>query len=118
MPWNLNVKRELATSSTLTVAYTGSRGVHLVWHNAWINTVISQDTPQGFIFPVNGTPLNPNFGRINALIFQANSFYHGLQIGLNQKLSHGLQAHVSYTWANTTNYSSPRFDPKQLNNPI
>lgn len=118
MQWNLNVQRELTPSTTLTVAYTGSRGVHLVWHNAWINTVISQDTPQGFIFPVNGTPLNPNFGRINALIFQANSFYHGLQIGLNQKLSHGLQAHVSYTWSKSIDDSSSSFDAEEFNNSV
>jgi len=118
MQWNLNVQRELTPSTTLTVAYTGSRGVHLVWHNAWINTVIPQHTPQGFVFPVNGTPLNPNFGRINALLFQANSFYHGLQIGLEKKLSHGLQAHLSYTFSKSIDDSSSSFDAEEFNNSV
>jgi len=118
MQWNLNIQRELTPSTTITVAFTGSRGVHLVWHNAWINTVIPQETPQGFIFPVNGTPLNPNFGRINALLFQANSFYSGLQIGVDKKLSHGLQAHLSYTWSKSIDDSSSSFDAEEFNNSV
>lgn len=118
MQWNLNIQRELTPSTTVTVAFTGSRGVHLVWHDAWINTVISQDTPQGFIFPANGTPLNPNFGRINALLFQANSFYDGLQIGLDKRLSHGLQAHLSYTYSKSIDDSSSSFDAEEFNNSV
>ena len=118
MQWNLNVQRELTPSTTLTVAFTGSRGVHLVWHDAWINTVIPQHTSQGFIFPVNGTPLNPNFGRINALLFQANSFYDGLQIGLDKRLSHGLQAHLSYTLSKSIDDSSSSFDAEEFNNSV
>jgi hypothetical protein len=118
MQWNLNVQRELTPSTTITIAFTGSRGVHLVWHNAWINTVIPQNTPQGFIFPANGTPLNPNFGRINALLFQANSFYDGLQIGLDKKLSHGLQAHLSYTFSKSIDDSSSSFDAEEFNNSV
>jgi hypothetical protein len=118
MQWNLSIQRELTPSTTITVAFTGSRGVHLVWHNAWINTVISQDTPQGFIFPVNGTPLNPNFGRIRALLFQANSFYNGLQIGLDKKMSHGLQAHLSYTFSKSIDDSSSSFDAEEFNNSV
>ena len=118
MQWNFNIQRELSPSTTITVAFAGSRGVHMVWHNAWINTVISQDTPQGFIFPVNGTPINPNFGRIRALLFQANSFYDGLQIGIDKRISHGLQAHLSYTWSKSIDDSSSTFDAEEFNNSV
>jgi Carboxypeptidase regulatory-like domain len=119
MQWNFNVQRELDPSTTLIVAFTGSRGVHLVWHNQWINTVIPTLTPQGFLFPPPGTPvLNPNFGRINALLFQGNSFYDGLQIGLTRRLSHGLQAQISYTFSKSIDDNSSSFDGEEFNNSV
>jgi hypothetical protein len=119
MQWNFNIQRELAPSTTLIVAYTGSHGVHMVWHNQWINTVIPTLTPQGYLFPPPGTPvLNPNFGRINALLFQSNTFYDGLQVGLTKRLSHGLQAQVSYTWSKSIDDNSSSFDGEEFNNSV
>jgi Carboxypeptidase regulatory-like domain len=119
MQWNFNVQRELTPSTTVSIAFTGSRGVHLVWHNQWMNTVIPTQTPAGFVFPPPGTPvINPNFGRINALLFQGNSFYDGLQVGFTKKLSHGLQAQVSYTWSKSIDDTSSSFDGEEFNNSI
>ena len=42
--------------------------------------------------------VNPNFGRINATLWQANSFYDALQVDLAKRASHGIQFHVAYTW--------------------
>jgi hypothetical protein len=119
MQWNFSIQRELAPSTALTVAFVGSRGVHLVYHNAWINTVIPTLTPQGWLFPPPGTPvLNPNFGRIVALLFRGNSFYDGLQVGLNKQLSHGLSAQLSYTWSKSIDDSSSSFDGEEFNNSV
>jgi hypothetical protein len=119
MQWNFNVQRDLGSNTALTVAYTGSRGVHMIWHNQWMNTVIPTLTPTGFVFPPPGAPvLNPHFGRINGLYFQANSFYNGLQVGLTRRLSHGLQAQVSYTWSRSIDDTSSSFDGEEFNNSI
>jgi len=42
--------------------------------------------------------LNPNFGRISANLWQANSFYDALQVDVAKRVSHGVQFHVAYTW--------------------
>src|ERR1700722_19189916 len=58
-------------------------------------------TPAGYLWPVNTTPadrVNPNFGRVNATLWQANSFYHAMQVDLAKRVGHGVQFHVAYTW--------------------
>jgi hypothetical protein len=50
------------------------------------------------VFPADGQTLNPNFGRIDSTLWQANSFYHALQADLAKRVSHGIQFHVAYTW--------------------
>src|SRR5260370_2737809 len=42
--------------------------------------------------------LNPNFGRISANLWQANSFYDALQVDVAKRVSHGIQFHAAYTW--------------------
>ena len=40
----------------------------------------------------------PNFGRINATLWQANSFYDAMQVDVAKRVSHGIQFHAAYTW--------------------
>jgi hypothetical protein len=83
-------------------------------------------TPQGYVWPVNGTRLNPNVGQISGTIWDSDSIFHTLEVAVTRQLSGGLQAGVSYAWgkiidsgsasAFIDNYanSSPRlwFDPR------
>jgi hypothetical protein len=57
-------------------------------------------TPTGYVFPPTATSqtLNPNFGRINSTLWQANSFYHALQADLTKRVTRGIQFHAAYTW--------------------
>jgi hypothetical protein len=101
MQWNLSVARELSSTLALTVGYVGSRGVHLPYRVDNIDMVIPTLTPAGYLWPVNTTPadrVNPNFGRVNATLWQANSFYHAMQVDLAKRVGHGVQFHVAYTW--------------------
>ena len=100
MQWNLSVARELTSSLALTVGYVGSRGVHLPYRVDNIDMVLPTLTPTGYVFPPTATSqtLNPNFGRIDATLWQANSFYDALQADLAKRVSHGIQFHIAYTW--------------------
>jgi hypothetical protein len=42
--------------------------------------------------------LNPNFGRINSTLWQANSFYDALQADMTKRVSRGVEVHAAYTW--------------------
>jgi hypothetical protein len=100
MQWNLSVARELSSTLALTVGYVGSRGVHLPYRVDNIDMVIPALTPTGYVFPSTATSqtLNPNFGRIDSTLWQANSFYDALQADFVKRVSHGIQLHAAYTW--------------------
>jgi len=121
MQWNLSVARELSSTLALTLGYVGSRGVHQPYKVDNIDMVLPTATPAGYVWPCGpdgkGNPcargflpagtqanpipsiaLNPNFGRISANLWQADSFYDALQVDLAKRVSHGFQFHVAYTW--------------------
>jgi hypothetical protein len=100
MQWNLSLARELSSTLAITVGYVGSRGVHLPYRVDNIDMVLPTLTPAGYIFPPTATSqtLNPNFGRIDSTLWQANSFYHALQSDLTKRVTHGVEFHAAYTW--------------------
>jgi hypothetical protein len=124
LEYNLTVERQLPFSTSLTLAYAGSRGYNLA------NTQEGNPTtPQGVPGPsgqcvarpasqavntasmidgsatacwLGGDPrTNPNFGTMDLFTDRAHSWYNALQVGLLKHLSHGLQFQSSYTWSKT-----------------
>jgi hypothetical protein len=109
MQWNFNIQREIAKDLTFLVGYVGSRGVHQPFHVEDINTVQPQRTSDGYIWPTpvgSGTLLDPLAGQITAVLWQGNSFYHGLNAKVVRRVSHGLQVQASYTWSKSIDTSS------------
>jgi Carboxypeptidase regulatory-like domain/TonB-dependent Receptor Plug Domain/TonB dependent receptor len=100
MQWNLGIARELTSTLSLTIGYVGSRGVHLPYRVDNIDMVLPALTPTGYVFPptATSTTLNPNFGRINSILWQASSFYHALQADVAKRVSHGVELQGAYTW--------------------
>jgi hypothetical protein len=121
MQWNLNVQRELAPNLTALVGYVGSRGVHLSFRPDDLNIVLPTRTPQGYLFPspvASGTILNPNFGDINGTFYEANSFFHALELGVQKAMSHGLQLQGSYTWGKSIDTGSAAAHGDQFSNSL
>lgn len=121
--WNLNIQREIAPLTTVTVAYVGSRGDHLPFRTDDADIVLPTQTPAGYLWPSNstqgagiGTRLNPNVGRIDRLAFQADSYYDALQAGVERKLSHGLQLQGSFTWGKSIDTGSSTIAGDQFSN--
>ena len=100
MQWNLGIARELTPTLSLTIGYVGSRGVHLPYRVDNIDMVLPTLTPSGYVFPPTATSqtLNPNFGRIDSTLWQANSFYDALQADLAKRVTRGIEFHAAYTW--------------------
>lgn len=121
MQWNLSVARELTRTLALTVGYVGSRGVHEPYRVDNIDMVIPTLTSAGYLWPcgpdgqgdscevgflpagtqadpIPSSKLNPNYGRINATLWQGNSFYDAMQVDVAQRIVHGIQFHIAYTW--------------------
>ena len=100
MQWNLSASRELPTGLILTLGYVGSRGVHQPFRVDNFNLVLPAFTMAGYLFPPasSSQKLNPNFGRVTGMLWQANSFYNALQMVITKKVSHGVQVRGAYTW--------------------
>jgi hypothetical protein len=109
--WNFNIQRQLFESTSLTVGYVGSRGLHL-YAARDVNPVLPTVVGGVQIFGVpRGTPgapapgivsnprLNPKAAAESSEAPVADSNYHSLQMGLNRRFSHGVQAQLSYTWS-------------------
>jgi hypothetical protein len=121
MQWNLNVQRELAPNLTALVGYVGSHGVHQPFSLGDLNSVIPTLTPEGYLFPSpigTGSRLNPAFGTLTGLLFEGNSYYHSLEVGIRKKMSRGLQVQGSYTWGKSIDTSSATSYGDQFRNSV
>jgi len=103
--WNFNIQRQLFESTTLTVAYVGSRGVDL-YAARDINPVLPNaaglfGVPRGTTTTgiVGNARLNPAGAALSSEAPVGDSSYESLQAGLNRRFSHGVQFQISYTWS-------------------
>ena len=125
MDWNLNIQRQLAQNTSFTIAYVGSRSIHMPNNidetNVVLPTGVNMDGVNRFIWPNpigSGKTLNPNFGDIHYLPWDDNGFYDGLQLGLTKRLSKGFQVQGSYTWSRCIDYGSNMNIGDPFNNSI
>src|SRR5499427_6768079 len=141
--WNASVQRELTTNTTLEVSYVGSHIVHVGIPDSNLNQLsasqlalgsqLLQNVPNPYfgIIPRSSSLGNPTipFGQLlkpfpeytTVSLYRNNvgtTFYQGLEIGLRQRLSHGLQYSVSYTRSKLMDDASSVFDASILTGPL
>ncbi|HVL69749.1 MAG TPA: TonB-dependent receptor [Vicinamibacterales bacterium] len=97
--WHLNWQQEIGGGFTTEVGYLGSRGVNLPFYGD-PNVRPSEYLPDGTKRVVPGSSIRfPSWGRIRTRRTGAESEYHGLILGLQKRLSQGLQLQGSYTFS-------------------
>ncbi|HET6929195.1 MAG TPA: TonB-dependent receptor [Candidatus Acidoferrum sp.] len=87
LQWSTSLEQGLGTDQTLSLSYIGSRGRRLL-QTAFINNP------------------NPNFGSLQVTTNAATSDYDALQMQFHRRMSAGLQALASYTWAHSIDTAS------------
>jgi len=104
LQYNLAIDQQITPGTALTVAYVGTRAVHL-----FAMSEANPCIPTGF--NTNGLPnwvgagscpngrINPNLGSVNSNTTDASSRYNALQVSVNKRLSRGLQFQGSYTYS-------------------
>jgi hypothetical protein len=123
MVWNVSVQRQLTANTSVTVGYVANRGVHMGERFG----TLSMNAPQGFDAagypfwvggtgvdssgnPKNlvgtGTPINKTVTSEVGFLWDGDAHYHGVEILLDKKFSHGFQAQGGYTYGNGTDTSS------------
>jgi hypothetical protein len=108
--WNVEVQRELSSSTMVSAAYVGSANGRLPY-TGLANAARSASpagTPNAVI-----DALRPMFW-VNANITYAQSIgtshYNALQTRLQRRFSNGLSSLVSYTWSKSTDHGSGYFN--------
>jgi hypothetical protein len=109
--YDLAVQRELAGNTAITVAYVGSRGVHL-WEQIEGNPTIPTAVVNGVQYWSDAIPrcqlgviptcrIDPNFGSVNTNNTVGISHYNSLQVVVNKRLRGGLEAQGAYTYGHS-----------------
>jgi hypothetical protein len=109
--YHLAVQRQLASNTAVSIAYVGSRGVHL-WQQLEGNPTVPTAVENGIQLWSDLVPLcqagtiptcrlNPNFGGITTNNTVGVSRYDSLQAVVNKRLSGGLEAQGAYTYGHS-----------------
>ena len=85
--WNVTLQRSLGESNAISVAYVAAAGRNLLRQEYWVNP-------------------NENITYAYLLTNQSFSNFNSLQAQFQRRLSRGLQALVSYTWAKSLDNAS------------
>jgi len=97
--WNLQVQRQIGTSTSISLAYVGDRGIHLT-RNYNMN-----QSPYG-----GGSPAFPALGSVTVQDNSGNSHYNAAQAQYERRFSKGLQFLGSFTWSKTIDDSGGDLD--------
>jgi len=111
--WNINVQREVFSSTSVTLAYVGSHGDHLQQQRD-INPVQPRTLPDGTVVygvragtqTVSNARVNPTFNALTSGNTISESNYQSFQAALNRRFARGVQAQVSYTLSRCRDTSS------------
>jgi hypothetical protein len=107
--YSFHVAQALSANAVLTIGYVGEHGYHLL-DTADVNAAIPTILPNGTkFFPPKSPRANPNLGNARYELSNANSNYNGLQVDLRQRLSHGIQFRVNYTFQKSLDIHSASF---------
>ena len=100
--WHVNTQHELPGAIVAELGYMGSRGVNLPFYGD-PNTTPSEYGPDGVKRLVPGAGLRyPSWGRIRTRSTGAESEYHGLTVGVQKRLTRGVQFQGNYTYSRST----------------
>lgn len=107
--WNLNIQQEILPGMAATIGYTGSRGINLM-HQTCVNTAKADNINGRLVFSKGLKRPNTSemFGGLCLLSQEsaANSFYHGLELGVKRRFADGFQVQVSYTFSKAVSESA------------
>jgi hypothetical protein len=97
--WNFNVQRDFRAVGTLSVAYAGSKGTHLLYSRD-LNQPLPGDGPLYTRAPY------PNFSNIFFEESAGNSEFQSLQVTFNRPLAHGLSFTAVYMFSKSMDDTS------------
>ncbi len=115
--YSFGVQHELVQDTLLSVAYVGTRGIHLERSRDFNQPlpVTGFDFDPGLVSGGNINNVRPyqGFGSITWQETTARSWYDSLQVNFQKRFSRGLSFQAAYTWSKTLESASRRDDLPQ-----
>ncbi len=109
MQFNMNVQRDIYKGTIMTVAYVGSRGVHLL-QTVDMNPALLINGVFGTLASNGNTTPNP---RVNASLSglgmrqtTGNSDYNALQVSVTRRFANHFSSQISYAYSRSLDYGS------------
>jgi hypothetical protein len=99
--WNLQLQRQIGTNQSVSLAYVGTHGAHLV-RNYNANQQLFDSPPD--------TKLFTNLSSINVQDTSGKSDYHALQAQYERRYTNGLLFTGAFTWSKTIDDSCGNLD--------
>ena len=108
--WSFSLEREIVPNTVLSLAYSGSRGLH--------QYLIENPNRQGsgVIYLGDNPAVNPlarmnlQYSNINLRAGGGDNYYNGLNVGLRSTVNRlGLHLNANYTWSHTIDELSTTF---------
>jgi hypothetical protein len=94
--YNFAVQRELLADFALEVAYVGNQSHHL---EREVQPANFPPIAPGDTRPVQQRRPNPRFSGGNYFDSSGNANYHGLEVKVEKRFSHGYQFQIGYNWS-------------------
>jgi hypothetical protein len=127
--WNLTVEHQLTSDTALMVGYVGSHSVHVPLNIDDMDQVplsLVTFAPNGqLVFPIpaggkssNIQRINPNYGRIEGMVWTDYSIYHGLLTNISKRMAHGFALQGTYTWSKSMDEGSSTFSDNEYDNTV
>lgn len=109
--WNGTFEREIGFNTTLELGYVGRRGLH-GQRERNINQLLPGTTGLAANKGVNADALRPfkGYGPIRSTNNDANSIYHGFQVGLTRRFTQGFSFGFAYTFSKSLDDGSAQRD--------
>ena len=102
--FSVEIQRQIGQNLAFRIGYVGTFGKDL------FQTIDGNPRPE-FCGPSCTTRLDPTRGVIRERANTAQSWYHSMQTGVEQRMSHGLSAALHYTWSRYIDTASDIFNP-------
>ncbi|HTF72199.1 MAG TPA: TonB-dependent receptor, partial [Edaphobacter sp.] len=127
--WNLTIQQQVTSNTALMVGYVGSHSVHIPVNIDDMDQVPLADVTYGpngqlhFPIPPGGKTsliqrINPQYGRIEGMVWSDYSAYNGLLVNVSRRLIHGLAFQGTYTWSKIMDEGSSTFSDNEYNNTV
>jgi hypothetical protein len=103
--WNLQVQRQIATNTSISIGYVGDHGAHLPGYYNSNDYQFGMDTnlPGSRLFPILA-------GSVDTYNTYGKSNFHSLQAQFDRRFMKGLQFTASFTWEKQTDDTCGAYD--------